>query len=67
MMLVLINAVNSIHYQPMLNAIASMVLDKKKPKLSCSSSIFVERYQKQVQILVDFYNMYWVELECTTG
>jgi hypothetical protein len=31
MMLVLINAVNSIHYQPMLNAIASMVLDKKSP------------------------------------
>lgn len=59
------NAANSIYYQEMIDAVASMGLGYKGPSYQSLRVNLLRDAKKEVQLLVDSYRSTWAETGCT--
>ncbi|PKA62387.1 hypothetical protein AXF42_Ash009273 [Apostasia shenzhenica] len=60
-----INFVNSIYYQPMIDAIASMGLGYKGPSYYALRCTLLQDMKNEVRLLVDSYRSVWADTGCT--
>ena len=61
---ILINAVNSNYYQPMLNAIAAYGPGYKEPNYHALQVPLLREAKREVQLIVDSHRSYWVDTGC---
>ena len=60
-----INAVNSLYFKPMLDAIASIGPRYKGPSYHQLQVNLLEDVKKEVQLLVNSYHEVWARVRCT--
>ena len=62
---ILINAVTSSYYQPMLNAVASYGPGYRGPNYHALRVPLLREAKREVQLIVDSHRSYWADTSCT--